>query len=455
MWQQNTIRALFALACALAALPALAQDGSYDTSWGDGGRTRFSIGTIGMFPTGMAAQADGKAVLVGISVDSPLQSWAARLLPNGEMDTGFGPGGSGVFLLTAFDGFPNSRINSVSMQADGRIVLAGIRSSSSAGSVAALARLTPAGQAERGADGAPVRLFQLSANTLSPTSGWYDAVVLPNGKIIAVGFTNGTANADNLDFAVARLSSDLMLDTSFNAAGERPGVQRVGFDQGSSNMDVAFSVAVQADGKIVATGRVVTLDGSYGAGVLRLNADGSVDSSFGSNGRVYFRLGEGMSSTPQTVAVDRQQRIVLGGGAIFADTGAKNFYFVRLRAGDGSFDTSLNGQGWVRYDSADASGAQKILVQADGKIVLGGDSSAAGGAFRVLRVLGDGTLDPGFGVAGQVDGQYAADDGSTGQAFALDRGNRLLVAGQSSLDGRSVIGVARLTSDRIFADGFQ
>lgn len=155
-----------------------------------------------------------------------------------------------------------------------------------------------------------------------------DMALLPNGNIVAVGAQDAT-------FAVARFLPNGALDPSFGTNGLV--VTPVMTTQQSA---VAHSVAVQPDGLLVVAG-TVTADGSSDFAVLRLSADGVIDASFGSGGRVTVDFVGGDDSAA-SVVLDRANRIVVGGAAKRGDH--TDFAALRLLP-NGMLDSSFGGNG--------------------------------------------------------------------------------------------------------------
>jgi uncharacterized delta-60 repeat protein len=139
--------------------------------------------------------------------------------------------------------------------------------------------------------------------------------VQPDGKIIVVGSIE-VPGTTNHDFAIVRLKSNGSLDTSFGTNGE----QIISFDSisGYAN-DVASAVVLQPDGKIVVAGsaqdRPIDQSGYSDFAVARLNANGSLDTSFGvwHNGLQCFTDGIGIHVSANAVALDGNGNIVLAG----------------------------------------------------------------------------------------------------------------------------------------------
>src|SRR5881227_279232 len=248
-----------------------------------------------------------------------------------------------------------------------------------------------------------------------PAPGTNDAVNVvipqPDGKVIVVGrFTQANNVGRN---RIARFNFNGSLDTGFN-----PG----------SGADAEITAAVlQPDGRIVVAGRFTSFNGVMHNRVCRLNADGSVDQTFG--------LGNGINNAALALALQSDGRIIVGGQFSQIDL-TQRFNLARLN-NDGSVDLSFDPGNGPNGD------VNAIVIQPDGRIVIGGTFIGYNGFARggVARVLGNGALDPSFdsGV------------GTGGNVFAL----ALQHNGQIVLGGRFVqySGINRTFIARVFGDG--
>ncbi len=195
-------------------------------------------------------------------------------------------------------------------------------------------------------DGDPDPGFGTNGRVFLPFPGgltiedyFVDVKVLTSGKLL-VSATVNTGTAAATDMGVMRLNPNGSIDTSFGVAGARV----IGFDRaGSDNVDIVRGMAIQPNGRILLVGDAAGGTGGVDMAVVRLNVDGSLDTSFGSGGKT-------------TVAFD------LGA------TAARR-----------------------------ADQAVKIIVLADGRIVLGGiATTAAGGVMAIARLTASGVLDTAF-----------------------------------------------------------
>lgn len=471
-------RTLACLLCAAAlpfAITALAQNppprDGIDPSWNGGVPLTVPVPGYNVAGAHVAVQPDGRILLAGgcsYPYSTNPRTYAstgcmARTLPDGQRDYGLGPGQSGAFALLQLPSWPAlSGLGGLTLQSDGRIVVAGdVRTlaPSDATDYASVARLLADGTLDPSVPSQPVR-FEFAHNATDPASIIAASARQADGKLVVAGFTHRVGAGTNLDFAVARLRSDLSLDPTFNGTG----IRVVAFDLGGDGADYAQALAIQGDGKIVVAGYADMASGSAAA-VLRLNADGTPDASFGNGGRVTFASFGGFSD----VEIDGAGRIWLAGGYPQAGKGY-DFLVARLRA-NGALDTDFNGAGYqtVAFDlvAGGTDSANKLLLQPDGKLVLAGlavYTSSNDYEFAAARLLPDGSLDPRFGVGGKLYGLY----GTQGErhlsqaADAAFAGNRIVLAGSDCYYDADIehwtnwqFGVAMIRLDTIFANGFE
>lgn len=202
-----------------------------------------------------------------------------------------------------------------------------------------------------------------------------------DGKIVMVG---GTFT----DFILARFNGNGSLDASFGVGG------RVTTDMVSGQQEEALGVAIQSDGKIVVVG--YTRPGlGHNIALARYNADGSLDTGFGSGGKLALPgalVGEGL-------ALQRDGKLVLVGSVNVGSgvTASTDFALMRLNS-NGSPDDTFGSAGTVTTAiSTDRDGALAVALQADGKIVVAGTTSNINANFAVARYNANGTLDTSFG----------------------------------------------------------
>ena len=200
------------------------------------------------------------------------------------------------------------------------------------------------------------------------------SAIQSDGKIIAGGYFylyNGTSITN-----IIRLNTDGSRDTSFNV--------------GSGFNSVPYSIAIQSDGKILIGGVFESYNGTSANRIIRLNSDGSKDTS--------FNIGTGFNSSVSSIAIQSDGKILIG-GAFESYNGTSANYIIRLNS-DGSKDTSFNiGTGFngdVKQIKVDPNNENHILV-------VGNFTSYNGtSANRIIRLQGNGEVLNSFGTGFSV-----------------------------------------------------
>jgi uncharacterized delta-60 repeat protein len=362
---------------AIEALPPQAPSG-LDPGFGNAGKV---ITHFGGKNTAMALQDDGKIVMVGGSITDFL---LARYNADGSLDASFGVDG---LVTTDIDNFTQEEARAVVVQPDGKIIVAGnIRDTRVVGGTLfdkfffTLVRYNT--------DGSLDTSFNQSGKLKSAAVGRAFAVALQSdGKIVAAGDdATDTPVSTVSNVRLARFNTDGSVDTDFGDQGV------VTTDTTAGDVDGATNIVIQPDGAIVVSG---AFSKSTGTGVARYLSNGTPDGNFGDLGLVDLSgafVGEGL-------ALQSDGKLLLvGSKSLSSSTTAAEFELRRLNA-DGSVDTKFGTDGTVNTafgTSRDVS--QSVVVQADGKIVAAG--LANGFQFGVARYNADGTPDANFFAAG-------------------------------------------------------
>lgn len=265
--------------------------------------------------------------------------------------------------------------------------------------------------------------------SLGDKDDWIWASALqPDGKIIGAGYsTVGFV----LRQALVRYLPDGSLDPDFGTNGSfvSPAEREV------------FALALHTDGTIVTAGAKPDANFFIGFAVSRFLADGTPDPAFGTNGSVRTWLGT-VVDRALAVAVQPDGRIIAAGSS---NTGNNNLDFALVRyATDGSLDPTFgNGGKVITAVSGGSDEIYSVLVQPDGKILVGGTSLQANKYYPILaRYLADGSLDATFGNGGIVQGE----EGEGVKALLLPDG-RILMAGRKALVSVPDIFVWRFHAD--------
>jgi uncharacterized delta-60 repeat protein len=246
-----------------------------------------------------------------------------------------------------------------------------------------------------GVTAAPVLIAQgATSATLTLVAAADAAHSLPTA-----GRADGSAGneADSEPLTVTVGGAPGVVDTSFNG-----GAQLVSVAEGE---DYATAIAVQPDGKVITVGHTTTTAGGTDIAIVRHGRDGTLDTTFGNGGRVVTAIAAGRGGdTAYAVAVQADGKVVVAGSTT-ANGSDQDFALVRYLP-NGALDTSFgNGGKVVTSLGSSADRIHAIALQADGRIVVGGDSdrgTATGIDFALARYLPDGMLDAGFGNGGTV-----------------------------------------------------
>jgi uncharacterized delta-60 repeat protein len=252
-----------------------------------------------------------------------------------------------------------------------------------------------------------------------------DVALQSDGKIVAAGYAAGAETNFKYDFVLARYNTDGSLDSSFGVGG------KVSTDFSASD-DVAFAVAIQPDGKIIAVGWSSTQDVSSDRSfaLVRYNTDGSLDSSFGAGGKVTTRFFNA-DDFAAAVVLQPDGKIVAAGAALHA--GASYDFAAARYNTDGSLDSSFGVGGKVTIDFfGNGDQALAIARQPDGKLVLAGIAFnlSTDNDFALVRYNIDGTLDSSFGAGGKVTTDIAGFY-DIGNAVAIQADGKIVVVGNA------------------------
>ena len=346
---------LLFLMLAIGSLYIFAQDGALDTSFDPGTGANSTVETTSI-------QADGKIIIGGwfTSYNGTNINRIARLNDDGTLDNTFDPGTG-----------PNNTIRTTFIQVDGKIIIGGnFTSYNGDSSIKYLARLNADGTLDSG----------FNTGGAGASSSVYTTYVQDDGKILIGGnFTSYNGTGSNY---LARLNADGTLDTGFNSGGA------------GANWYVR-TIAVQTDGKIIIGGGFSSYNGASRYYIVRLNADGTLDTS--------FSTGTAANGYIRTIAVQTDGKIIIG-GEFLTYAGTNRNGIARLNA-DGTHDTSFDPGTGALYTGSSNTGIWTTAIQDDGKIIIGGYSSTFNGTVinRIARLNADGSLDNTFDQGAGVD----------------------------------------------------
>ena len=455
-------------------------DGSLDDSFSGDGLQTIDLGAYSE-AAAVAVQADGAIVVTGtVGTGLGADFALARLEADGDPDASFGDAGIVTTNIDTAD-----RAAAVALQPDGLIVVAGSAATSTGfttdDNLFAVARYEADGDLDPAFGDGGIR----TAVVNNPHGGWAAAAALDgDGRIVVAGATSLS------EIAVVRFETDGDLDATFSddglaltagslgvgvaigpsddtvtvlaRAGTFSGTMLARYDE-SGDPDASIGIdgtrrfddiatpsglALQPDGKVVATGSAGYYAASHDFVVARRNADGSPDTSFAGDGSQTTEFAGAGGDEAAAVAVGSDGSIVAAGSSDadegFETTGTGDLVLARYDAA-GTPSLAFSADGVVTDDRI--QGASAVARQADGRIVAAGRS---GGDLAIVRYNADGTRDAGFGSLGMLVTDFGS-GGDRAAALALAPGGKIVVAGSGGSDqfaGAGDFALARYDAER-------
>lgn len=407
------------------AVARLSTSGGLDTSFDVDGHKTIAMGSATGRATGVTVLGNGDILLSGTggTLTGGNDFAATRLNSSGSNDVLFGLVGRKFTDFDTADDFADD----VLVGPDNKTVVVGTRLATGNAPFGegdfAVVRYTSGGALDTA--------FNTDGRLTTDFGGNDRATAVArqaDGKIVVGGYTDpGPGLA--VRFAVARYNTDGTLDNTFSGDGK----QTISFAAGDA---YAYDLRLQNDGKIVIVGTVANDLGPVGGdmAVVRLNSNGSLDSSFSGDGRQTIGFGVNPAAVARGVAIHDNGKIVLAGYAGFSAA------LVRLNA-NGSLDNNFSGDGKLTQDlGIDSPDYFYALdLQDDGKIVAGGST---GGTMALARFNTNGTIDASF----DGDGIKTAFAGRI-HDLKIESTGRITVAGTNQSGGGSQFRVARFNTN--------
>ena len=388
------------LCCFFFVTYSYSQDGSLDISFDSDGKVTTDFGTAD-YGYSTAIQNDGKIIVAGSSGNSFA---LARYNNNGSLDTSFDGDGKTTLNFGTNEDYGQS----VVIQNDGKIIIAGITTIIGLNTDFALARFN--------SDGTLDNTFGIGGKVITSVGGEdqvYQAAIQSDGKIVVVGTSS---LASDYGYSLARFNTDGSLDTSFDGDGKT--ILDLAFD---INRD-SFTLAIQTDGKIVIGG---VSDGDFA--LLRLNSNGSLDTTFDGDGKATTDIVTGNTDVIRSISIQSDGKIVAT-GTTYDTNSVADLVIVRYTT-NGSLDSSFGNLGKVIVNFGGSEEGTSIVLQNDGKIVVAGIIDFD---FLLLRYNSNGTIDTTFDTDGKVTTNFGGEDAAI--SIKLQTNGKIVVAGFSNDD---------------------
>ena len=380
----------------------LNEDGSLDVAFNIQQKLIYYNGTGSI--SSITIQADNKILLQGLfnSYDDIPMNGIARLNSDGSLDTDFN---------TDF----NNLVDALALQSDGKILVVGGFSKYGETNLGKIARLHTDGSLDM---------------SFAPESGFagrafaMDIALQPDGKALVTGFFEEYNNVNRA--GMVRINTDGSIDTSFD-----PGT---GIEAPFTNFTTAFisDFILQNDGKILATGDFNSYNGVSRPGIVRINTNGSVDTS--------FDPGNGFNIWGQSLYLQSDGKVIIGGGFTSYDE-IPYGHIIRLNQ-DGSIDNSIFPVGTAFNGSV-----YQINIQSDHKIVASGDFNGYDGVVQrgLVKLNPNGSKDVSFDIG--TGFEYRQDPGVVFLSITQPDGKIIAGGFFDTFNGINRISITRLNND--------
>jgi uncharacterized delta-60 repeat protein len=254
-------------------------------------------------------------------------------------------------------------VNDLRIQSDGKIIVVGLFTTYSGSSSSGIVRINTNGTRDT--------TFNVGAGLATTVVGQH-STIQPDGKIVVVG--NFTLYSGSTSNRIVRINTNGTRDTTFNIGG------------GFASQPEA--VILQSDGKVITTGNFTTYSGSAINRILRLNINGTRDTT--------FNVGSGLASPGYSLALQPDGKIIC---ANLSQTysGSTNRYIIRINT-DGTLDNTFNANANATLSSVSAV-PNGLAIANDGKIYWGNSFTVFSGSFtpnRIARFNTNGSIDETF-----------------------------------------------------------
>jgi len=399
--------------------------GDIDLNFGENGKVLTAIGngSDGSSANSLAIQADGKIVVAGATRNGSYNEVAVvRYNADGSKDLSFGSGG---VVTTAVN---NASIEgmAVKVQTDGKIIVAG----NADGKFALIRYLT---------DGAADSTFGVNGLIITDVNPYparvYALTLQDDDKYVVAG----SAGAGSAVFALARYDLNGNIDSNFGSSGI------VVTQINEYSYDSISAIATQTDGKIIVAGYTQKQGSHDGIALARYDNNGNLDVSFGVNGVVVVDDYASWSKHANALVIQTDGKIIIAVSAFNKITGSSSQIQLMRFDMSGSLDASFGSNGISSISVQTWNWASALLIQDDGRLLVAGSSSNSNQAdsdsnFALARFDGNGLLDTSFGNGGALMTDIKSNSSDFLAAIALQNDDKIVATGATLYQGASTSG---------------
>ncbi len=377
--------------------------GSLDLSFdGDGKALYFFPYTAYDESNCSAIQADGKIIIAGMShVNQNSILSACRYNPDGSIDTSFAENGFFKLNTRLYDG-----INSIKIDSNGKILLA-INNSST------VIRLNMDGTFDSSFGTGGFATITLGFSFVN------DIKVLPDNSILVAGSVVSTVNnVSSYNFMLAKLNANGTLASDFGSNG-------ITILSATPNFDQLNLIETQADGKIITAGQFLnTNSNNYDIVIFRTNANGILDTTFNTTG--IFTIG-----IPNSNDVASGLQIQNDGKILLADNynDFESTLLLRINP-NGTVDTTFDSDGIIYFNANQFSSVSALKVLENQQILVAGTKTNATSDFSLMKFNTNGNVDTTFGTNGLVTTDFY-NDFDMPSGLLISNNNSIIVTGSA------------------------
>ena len=397
------------------------KDGSLDYSFGINGIVTTKVGQSLAGANAVAIQADGRIIAAGYSANENNNNdfTLVRYNYDGTLDESFGLNGVVITTVTSSN---DDEISSIVIQSDGKIIGLGNFLTSNQHYTTALVRYNENGSLDNTFGNSGILI-----NLNGGNSDYGSSVKLQkDGKIVIAG-------SHNYDLRIVRYNQNGALDNTFGNGGI--------VITPILNWALAYSLAIQEDGKITVAGSSTEAVIRFEFTLVRYNTNGSLDNSFGINGIVRTPIGAN-SSDAFSIAIQKDGKIIAAGSSYY--NGINTDFALARYDINGSLDFTFGTNGiTVSSIGVDADEIFASAILDNGTIIAGGKSS---GNFALAGYSTDGNLDYSFGIGGIVTTPIGISD-CYARSTAIQNDGKIVSAGYCTINGEIDFAVTRYNND--------
>ena len=400
----------------MGSIESWAQAGKLDLKYGNGGIAITSQGPdIFSQISSIAIQSDGKVVATGSSYNSIVGKYYINVLrykTNGTLDSTFGIDGIVTDSIGLSD---DNEASCIAIQPDGKIVVGGYAFISTDFDFVLLRFNT------NGIPDSTFGTYGIITKNLGDDNFANSIALQADGKILLCG---STSNGVDQDFAVARFNNDGSTDVNYAAAG----MALVSMTPASE--DIPTHIKIQPDGKAIIVGlSAITTTYIPKIALLRLDTNGFPDNSFGNTGKIVNAFSANGDQLTSVVLQPDGKMVVVGQSV---NTNAD--ILVARYTLAGLLDNTYGNGGYKFYNFGNlAEQAYTVALQADGKIIVAGSVDSLSTDIALIRIRSKGVIDSTFGTNGKV-----ATALSTGYDYAtsmlLQPDGKIVLGGMATQD---------------------